>query len=122
MLLSEGNRRRITRPSFMIDWIIPLIVGALIAGGVIVVPLLMRSNFRGVNRQTNNPKSGALSPDPKIARPDQNIVSDPKNWLRNVEKGVLRILGQIALGIIIGVIILFVIMPLIMNSLTPTVR
>ena len=55
----------------MHDWVIPLVVGALIAGGVLVVPLLMRSKFSGSERQANNSKSDALSPNPNIVPPDQ---------------------------------------------------
>jgi hypothetical protein len=44
----------------VIDWIIPLVVGALVAGAVLVVLPLTRSKFRGVNRQADSSKSNAL--------------------------------------------------------------
>jgi uncharacterized membrane protein HdeD (DUF308 family) len=44
----------------MVDLIFPLVVGALTAGAVLVVPLLMRSKFRGVNRQADSSKSNTL--------------------------------------------------------------
>jgi len=105
----------------MYDWIIPLVVGVLIAGGVLVVPHLMRSKFGGLNRQPNNFKSDALSPNPNIVPLNQNIVSDSKDWLRNSKRGALRILKQIAIGLIIGTIILMVIMPFMIRSFMPTV-
>ena len=93
----------------MHDWVIPLVVGALIAGGVLVVPLLMRSKFSGSERQANNSKSDALSPNPNIVPPDQNIVSDPKNWLHTMGREAMRIMGWVAIGIIAGVILLIVV-------------
>lgn len=105
----------------MYDWIFPLVVGVLIAGGVLAVPHLMRSNFGGLTRQSSNFKSDALSPNPNIVPPNENIVSDPKDWLRKFERGALRILKQIALGLIIGTIILMVIMPFMIRSFMPTV-
>jgi hypothetical protein len=105
----------------MVDWIIPLVVGVLIAGGVLAVPLLMRSKSRGSNQQTNNSKSDALPPNPNIAPPDQNIVSDSKDWLRKFGWGALRVLGQVAVGITGGVIILIVIM-LLMRPMTPVLQ
>jgi hypothetical protein len=105
----------------MVDWIIPLVVGALIAGAVLVVPFLMRSKSGSLSQQTNNFNSDALSPNPTTMPPDQNIVSEPKNWSRVLEWRALSILGQIALGLIIGLIVLMVIMPFMIRSFMPTV-
>jgi hypothetical protein len=102
----------------MYDWIIPLVVGALIAGGVLVVPLLMRSKFRDLDRQTNNSKSDALSPNPNIVPPNHNIVSDLKNWLGVMGREALRIVGWVAVGIIAGVFLLIVIVLLLRAMLS----